>query len=878
MMTKRDSSFGRVRYATSAWLIVTATMGIAIATPAADAGHTQPCADVTLVWARGSGSELGEYEYRQYVDGISENIDASFNIYELGTHSHNDKKYRALGVGEWLAGLFSGEPSLQVYTESMLEGADELDFYLDARAKKCPNEVLALGGFSQGANVIGKALNARIGRDIRDRIAHVALFGDPILSLPSADISVKVGEWPRIGWGRFGVGGGDRTKPAACLKPPKYIEPWRRGSPPCQSGVGILRAAKAADTGLVFLAIDDDYLPDDIEDRVGSWCDAKDRLCAPVGLLFTGPALTWKQHLGTHEGYATRKVAPGGQTWMEQAVDEAELKIRSALRKADGDTGGSSGVFEWFTNKIQDWLTTIESLVDGAEPGTTPDRSELADIVRKINQHLAEFPEAQSAVHVWRGALTEIGGSDIVFVIDSTGSMGDDIAQAVSIASDIGNDIIDAGGRVAIVEYRDDDSSSGFVSRVNLELTDDVPAFELALSTITVHGGGDGPEALLAALMTSFNQLDWRDGATKAAIVLTDAGYHNPDRAEGWTLADVTTRSLQIDPVNIYPVVPGGMQSVYNSLAEGTAGAVVVSGSDVAAALKDVVETVNARPVVFFRYSSYASDLEERVEFTVDAIDPDGEIERYEWDFDSDGVIDTTTSAPAASNVYSEHFDGLVEVRAISSDGDIGSAVASVLISPVSGSCPSGLVDLPFDDVPESSYAAGHITCIFELGVTYGTSATSYSPRDLVTREQMAAFMSRMYESATGEPAPVVDTPFTDVSPDSFARDDIARIYGLGINGGASGTEYSPQGFVTREQMAAFFADLFEALEGEPAPVVDTPFTDVSPDSFASDDIGRIYGLGGRFSTPSTMFSPQRLVTREQIATYLASFFYLSWQ
>ena len=148
---------------------------------------------------------------------------------------------------------------------------------------------------------------------------------------------------------------------------------------------------------------------------------------------------------------------------------------------------------------------------------------------------------------------------------------------------------------------------------------------------------------------------------------------------------------------------------------------------------------------------------------------------------------------------------------------------------------------------------------------------STYSPAGLVTREQMAAFLARLYQAITGEPAPVAITPFSDIST-SFAGDDIARIYGLGITTGTSPTMYSPAGLVTREQMAAFLARLYQAITGEPAPVAITPFSDIST-SFAGDDIARIYGLGITTGTSPTMYSPAGLVTREQMAAFLARFY-----
>ena len=176
----------------------------------------------------------------------------------------------------------------------------------------------------------------------------------------------------------------------------------------------------------------------------------------------------------------------------------------------------------------------------------------------------------------------------------------------------------------------------------------------------------------------------------------------------------------------------------------------------------------------------------------------------------------------------------------------------------------------PFVDVLESSSEAQAIACIYALGITTGTTPTTYSPDADVTRAQMASFLARLYKAATGTDAPVADTPFTDVKTTSSAYDDIGRIYGLGITTGTNPTTYSPATNVNRAQMASFLARLYKAATGTDAPVADTPFTDVKTTSSAYDDIGRIYGLGITTGTNPTTYSPATNVNRAQMASFLA--------
>ena len=119
--------------------------------------------------------------------------------------------------------------------------------------------------------------------------------------------------------------------------------------------------------------------------------------------------------------------------------------------------------------------------------------------------------------------------------------------------------------------------------------------------------------------------------------------------------------------------------------------------------------------------------------------------------------------------------------------------------------------EMPFDDVSESSFAYDDIALIYGLGITTGTSATTYSPDDYVTREQMAAFIGRLWRNL-GRLCPSALSPFVDIGAASFASDDVNCLYGLGITTGTSATAYSPDDFVTREQMAAFLGRLWRNL------------------------------------------------------------------
>lgn len=286
---------------------------------------------------------------------------------------------------------------------------------------------------------------------------------------------------------------------------------------------------------------------------------------------------------------------------------------------------------------------------------------------------------------------TKTGGSgttglDVVFVIDTTGSMGWRINEAKIFASSFANTIKNMRGRVALVEYRD--KGDDFTARIISPFNEDVSDFQAKLQALTIDGGGDTPEALLHALMTAFNGLSWKDGATKAAIVLTDAPFHNPDLVDGSTILSVAKRSLEIDPVNVYPVVTSYSAGQYTELANATSGQVITSiGDNATLALNEALVRLEQRPTALLKSINYTAEIGQ--EITFDASDShvtEGTIVRYQWDFDGDGGFEYESTTPIAHHTYSNAFDGTMQVQLTASNGTVANASAFVTI----GGLPSG--------------------------------------------------------------------------------------------------------------------------------------------------------------------------------------------
>lgn len=176
-----------------------------------------------------------------------------------------------------------------------------------------------------------------------------------------------------------------------------------------------------------------------------------------------------------------------------------------------------------------------------------------------------------------------------------------------------------------------------------------------------------------------------------------------------------------------------------------------------------------------------------------------------------------------------------------------------------------------FDDVA-GSFARDAICEIAAREVMSPATQNSFNTQGIITRETMATFMANAFEAATGAPAPLVSVPFTDIGGlPQETRDDIARIYGLGITTGTTATTYSPSLMITRNQMGVFLARLYKSIHGDDAAVVYVPFTDIyTPgEEWAQSGIARIYGLGITVGTTAATYTPYAFVTREQMALFI---------
>ncbi len=110
--------------------------------------------------------------------------------------------------------------------------------------------------------------------------------------------------------------------------------------------------------------------------------------------------------------------------------------------------------------------------------------------------------------------------------------------------------------------------------------------------------------------------------------------------------------------------------------------------------------------------------------------------------------------------------------------------------------------------------------------------------------------------------------PFLDVSPASDGGKAVSCLHHLGIANGTGGGRFTPQRAITRAEMATFLW----RIAGRPSPTTQNPFSDVSDAATYSVAVRWLAETGITTTASSGQFKPNELVTRGQMATFLWAF------
>jgi Mg-chelatase subunit ChlD len=272
---------------------------------------------------------------------------------------------------------------------------------------------------------------------------------------------------------------------------------------------------------------------------------------------------------------------------------------------------------------------------------------------------------------------------DIVFALDTTGSMGGLIAGAKAKIWEIAR-LAQEGKptpklRLGLVAYRD--RGDEYVTRV-LDLTSDMDKAYATLSDFVAAGGGDGPEHVIKGLHDAVDKVTWSSdpGAVKIVYLVGDAPPHF-DYNDGLTLkgvlADATQRGV-----------------VINAIRCGNDDSTLAAWKSIASATHGDVATIESSGGVAVVTTPYDAELARlNADLTKTEVRYGSAAERR----DADEVVRKNLAAPAAAQAdRAAFYESAAASKAAPTKHDLAAAPSA-----------SAVAAIPTTDLPDELQAMG---------------------------------------------------------------------------------------------------------------------------------------------------------------------------
>ena len=167
--------------------------------------------------------------------------------------------------------------------------------------------------------------------------------------------------------------------------------------------------------------------------------------------------------------------------------------------------------------------------------------------------------------------------------------------------------------------------------------------------------------------------------------------------------------------------------------------------------------------------------------------------------------------------------------------------------------------------VNASDWAMEEVTAAYYIGLI-PMELQNADLTENVTRAEFAAIAVMLHENLTGEAVSVepYTIPFDDIDNSPYVDDIITANY-LGITNGTSENTFSPDAFITREQMATMILRALRVAEIDTTAANEPNFTDSDEISeYAKDAVSFMSETGTINGVGDNKFAPKATATREQ--------------
>ena len=278
---------------------------------------------------------------------------------------------------------------------------------------------------------------------------------------------------------------------------------------------------------------------------------------------------------------------------------------------------------------------------------------------------------------------------DIAFVIDSTGSMKDNVGALRARVNEIMKQTEKGASsyRFALIDYKDHPkfNTQNYLARTDVDFTSDGSVLEKGLDSLTYEGGnlGNTNASVYSGVMQAVN-LKWRNGVKKIVVVIGDAPPRDPEPGTGYTAASVAKAAYEVDPVSVYGIDTGQLSSSeFQNLVSSSSGTTASASSpdQVSDLVNKAISSELNKPFAWIQ-GPYVAKVGDPVDIDAAASHAvSGSLTSYEWDFNGDGVYDETGTSPRITHTFSEEFSGVIGLRVTQSDGQTAVATTQVDIT-----------------------------------------------------------------------------------------------------------------------------------------------------------------------------------------------------
>ena len=229
----------------------------------------------------------------------------------------------------------------------------------------------------------------------------------------------------------------------------------------------------------------------------------------------------------------------------------------------------------------------------------------------------------------------------------------------------------------------------------------------------------------------------------------------------------------------------------------------------------------------------------------------------------------TLQAGEKAGNVYAVYVDAKGKVSYIT--GSSYDTVSKSVLFSTNHFSTYGVgykADAPsFTDIA-NHWAKADIEFVAARGLLTGTSTTTFSPNNSMTRGMFVTALGRMAGIDTSS---YKNGKFTDVKADAYYAPYVNWAASKGITGGTTATTFAPNQAVTRQEMAVFMTNYAKAMGYTlPKTRVEVTFADsASIGSWAAEAVKAMQMAGVIMGKDGNRFDPTGTATRAEVTAVL---------